>query len=77
METGDLVKLDTTPEHSSASNTAERAVQAAEEQARTIRADCQMSFGIGETFGADKTIWAWLIRHAGEKSVDINRRAMA
>ena len=30
-----------------------------------IRADCQMRFGSSETFGADKPIWAWLLRHAG------------
>ena len=69
---GDLVKFETTPKHSSASNPAERAIQAVEEQARTIRADCQMRFGSSETFGADKPIWAWLLRH---KSVDTNRRA--
>ena len=62
---GDLVKFETTPKHSSASNLAERAIQAVQEQARTIRADCQMRFGSGETFGADKPIWAWLLRHAG------------
>ena len=62
---GDLVKLETTPKHSSASNPAERAIQAIEEQARTIREDCQMRCGNGETFGADKPIWAWLLRHAG------------
>ena len=53
---GDLVKFETTPKHSSASNPAERAIQAVEEQARTIRADCQMRIGSGETFGADKPI---------------------
>ena len=52
----DLVKLETTPKHSSASNPAERASQVVEEQARTIRADCQMRFGNGEAFGADKPI---------------------
>ena len=52
-------------EHSSASNPAERAIQAVEEQSRTIRADCRMRFGSGETFGADKPTWAWLLRHAG------------
>ena len=62
---GDLVKFETTPKHSSASNPAERAIQVVEEQARTIRADCQMRFGNGETFGADKSIWSWLLRHAG------------
>ena len=62
---GDLVKLETTPKHSSASNPAERAIQAVEEQARTIRAECQMRFGSGETFGADKPIWPWLLRDAG------------
>ena len=62
---GDLVKLETTPKHSEASNPAERAIQAVEEQARTIRADCQMRFGNGETFGAGKPIWAWSLRHAG------------
>ena len=41
------------------------AIQAVEEQSRTIRADCQMRFGSSETFGADKPIWAWLLRHAG------------
>ena len=61
---GDLVKFETTPKHSSASNPAERAIQAVGEQSRTIRADCQMRFGSRETFGADKTIWAWLLRHA-------------
>ena len=35
---GDLVKLETTPRHRSASNPAERAIQAVEE-VRTIRAD--------------------------------------
>ena len=54
---GDLVKLETTPKRSSASNPAERATQAVEEQVRTIRADCQGRFGSGETFGADKLIW--------------------
>ena len=63
--TGDLVQFETTPKHSSASNPAERAIQAVEEQARTIRADSQMRFGSSETFGADKPIWAWLLRHAG------------
>ena len=53
---GDLVKFETTPKHSSASNPAERAIQAVE---------CQVRFGSGETFGADKPIWAWLLRHAG------------
>ena len=62
---GDLVKFETTPKHSSASNLAERAIQAVEEQARTIRADCQMRFRSGEHFGRDKPIWAWLLRHAG------------
>ena len=62
---GDLVKFETTPKHNSASNPAERAIQAVEEQVRTIRADCQMRFGSGETFGTDKPIWAWLLRHAG------------
>ena len=62
---GDLVKFETTPKHSSASNPAERAIQAVEEQSRTIRADCQVRFGSSETFGADKPIWAWLLRHAG------------
>ena len=62
---GELVKLETTPKHSSASNPAERAIQAVEEQARTTRADCQMRFGSGEAFGAAKPIWAWLLRHAG------------
>ena len=61
---GDL-KLETTPKHSSDSNPAERAIQAVEEEARTIRADCQMRFGNGEAFGADKPILAWLLRHAG------------
>ena len=37
--TGNLVKLETTTKHSSASNPAERAFQAVEEQTRTIRAD--------------------------------------
>ena len=41
---GELVKLETTPKHSSASNPAEPAVQAVEEQTRTIRADCEMRF---------------------------------
>ena len=45
---GDLVKLETTQKHSSASNPAERAIQAVDERARTIRADCQMRFGNGE-----------------------------
>ena len=72
---GDLVKLETTPKHSSASNPAERAIQAVEEQARTIRADCQMRFGSnGETVGADKPIWAWLLRHAGWKIGRYNQR---
>ena len=62
---GDLVKFETTPKHSSASNPAERAIQAVEEQARTIRSDCQVRFGSGETLGADEPIWAWLLRHAG------------
>ena len=62
---GDLVNFDTTPKHSSASNPAERAMHAVEEQVRTIRADCQMRLGSGETFGADKPIWAWLLSHAG------------
>ena len=62
---GDLAKFETTPKHSSASNPAERGIQAVEEQSRTIRADCQMRFGSSETFGADKPIWAWLLRHAG------------
>ena len=55
---GDLVKFETTPKHSSASNPAERAIQAVEEQSRTIRADCQMRFGNSGTFGADKPIRA-------------------
>ena len=62
---GDLVIFDTTPKHSSASNPAERAIHVVEEQLWTIRADCQMRFGSGETLGADKPIWAWLLRHAG------------
>ena len=65
---GDLVKFETTPKHSSASNPAERAIRAVEEKSRTIRADCQMRFGSGEIFGADKPIWAWLLRHAGWQS---------
>ena len=71
----DLVKLETTPKHSSASNPAERAIQAVEEHARTIRADCQMRFGSGDTFGADKPIWAWLLRLAGWQICRMNRRA--
>ena len=55
---GDLVKFETTQKHSSASNPAERAIQAVEEQSRTIRADCQMRFGSSESIGADKPIWA-------------------
>ena len=58
-------EFETTPKHSSASNPAERAIQAVEERSRAIRADCQMRFGSSETFGADKPIWAWLMRHAG------------
>ena len=46
---GDLVKFETTPKHSSASNPAERAIQAVEEQSWTIRADCQMRFWRGQT----------------------------
>ena len=60
---GELVKLETTPKHSSASNPAERAIQAVKEQA--IRADCQMCFGNGDALGADKPIWAWPLCHAG------------
>ena len=63
--TGDLVKFETTPKHSSASNPVERAIEAVEEQARTIRAGCQTRCGSGEPLGADKPIWAWLLRHAG------------
>ena len=59
-----MSNFETTSKHSSASNPTECALQAVEEQARTIRADCQMRFGSGETFGADKPIWAWLLRHA-------------
>ena len=44
------MKLETTPKHCSASTPAERAIQAVEEQARTIGADCQMRFGNGEAF---------------------------
>ena len=44
---GELVKLETTSKHSSASNPAERAIQAVEERDRTLRADCQMRFGNG------------------------------
>ena len=62
---GDLVTFETTPKHSSTSNPAESAIQAVEEQSRTIRAGCQMRFGSGGTLGADKPIWAWLLRHAG------------
>ena len=62
---GELVKLETTAKHSSPSNLAERAIQAVDEQTQTIRADCQMRFGNGEAFGADKPIWAWLLRQAG------------
>ena len=62
---GELVKFETTTKHNSASTPAERAIQAVEEQTRTIRADCQMRFGNGEALGADKPIWAWLLRHAG------------
>ena len=62
---GHLVKFETTPKHSSTSNRAERAIQAVEEQSRKIRADCQMRFGSSESFGADKPIWAWLLRHVG------------
>ena len=40
---GDMVKLETIPKYSSASNPAERAIQT----------------------GADKPIWAWLLRRAG------------
>ena len=61
---GGLVRFETTPKHSSASNPAERAIQAVEEQSLTIRTDCQMRFGNSETFGADEPIWAWLLRHA-------------
>ena len=59
---GDLVKFERTPKHSSASNPAERAIQAVEEQARSSRTDCQMRFGNGETLDADKRIGAWLCR---------------
>ena len=52
---GELVKLETTPRHSCASNPAERAVEAVEEQTRTIRADCQMRFGNGEAFLCGQT----------------------
>ena len=49
---GELVKLETTPKHASASFPAERAIQeAVEEQTRTIRADCQMRCGSGKAFG--------------------------
>ena len=43
-------------EHSSASSPAERAVQAIEEQTRTLRADCQMRYGDGAAFSADAKI---------------------
>ena len=42
-----------------------RAIHAVEVEARTIRAACQMRFGDGEVSGADKSIWVWLLRHAG------------
>ena len=62
---GDGGKFETTPKYSPASNPAERTIQAVQEQSRTIRADCLMHFGSIETFGADKPIWAWLLRHVG------------
>ena len=49
---GYLVKFETIPKYSSASNPAERAIEAVEEQSRTIRADYQMRFG-NDTLGAD------------------------
>ena len=57
------------------SNPSERAMQAVEEQARTIRADCQMRFGNGETFGAEKNQFGrgCYVMPAG-KSVDLIRR---
>ena len=48
---GELVKLEKTPKHSSASNPAERAIQAVKEQARIVRADCQMRLGSGAPCG--------------------------
>ena len=53
--------MEKTPKHSSASNLAERAIQAVEEQSRTIRADCQMRFGSD----ADKPIWATAVASCG------------
>ena len=72
---GDLVKFETTPKHSSASDPAEPAIQAVEEQSRTIRADCQMRFGSSETFGADKRSGHGCCVMRDGKSVDTNRRA--
>ena len=70
------MKLETTPNLNSASNPAERAIQAVEEQPRTIRADCKMRFGNGETFGADKPIWAWLLRVDGWQISRYKQKAM-
>ena len=72
---GDLVKFETTPKHSSASNPVERAIQAVEEQSRTNRADCQMRFGSSETFGADKRTGHGCCVMWDGKSVDTNRKA--
>ena len=62
---GYVVKFETTPKHSSASNRAERATKLLRNNlGRSVRI-ARCVFGSSETFGADKPIWAWLLRHAG------------
>ena len=70
---GDLVKFQTTPKHSSASNPAERAIQAVEEQSRTIRADCQMRFGSSENLWRGQTDLGMAV--ASCRMANTNRRA--
>ena len=73
---GDLVKFETTPKHRTASNPAERAIEAVEEQSRTIRADCQMRFDAVVKLLArtNRSGHGCCVMRDG-KSVDTNRKA--
>ena len=69
---GDLVKFETTPKHSSASNTAERAIQAVDEHSRAIRADCQMRFAAAKLLARTNRSGHGCCVMRDGKSVDTN-----
>ena len=62
---GEVVKLETTQKHSSASNPAERASKLWRNTPGPFVRTARCSLAVVRLLVRDKPIWAWLLRHAG------------